>query len=150
MLITERDGDSVDLGFGGEVEPFDAVETEKTPDTLKEAAHARIVEYVSQGKHGHAVDDLAEGFDRRCADAQGRAVRPNEPGKARLDCGIALTQRVILCVADLRSVETIVELVVVGDDLGKPLQLSRGLPLVKRRDRLRPQGALGWSSCSSS
>ena len=61
----------------------------------------------------------------------------NEMGEARLDCGVALAQSIILCVADLRSVETVVELVVIGDDLGKSLQLGSSLALVERGYGLR-------------
>ena len=55
----------------------------------REVAHALVVEYVAERKHRHAVDDLAEGLDRCCADTQGWAVVADEMGKARLDRGVA-------------------------------------------------------------
>ena len=75
------------------------------------------------------MHDLAEGLDRRGADAGGRAVLADQMREARLDRCIALAQRVVLGVGDLRLVLPVVELVVMGDLAGEALELGGGLAL---------------------
>ena len=78
---------------------------------------------------------LAEGLDGGGADALGRAVGAHVLGKARLDRRIALAQRVVVGVGDLRRVLRVVELVVVRDLAREPLELRLCLRLGQLVDR---------------
>ena len=93
-------------------------------------------EGVAEREHRHGVAHLAEGRDRRGADARGRAVGAHERGKARLDGRVALAQRVVVGVGDLRRVLRVVELVVVRDLAREPLELGLRLRLGQLVDGL--------------
>ena len=97
----------------------------------QEAAHAGdeigdvlVGEGVAEREHRHGMAHLAEGLDGRGADALGRAVGAHEVGKARLDRGVALAQRIVVGIGDLRRVLAVVELVVMGDLARQPLELG--------------------------
>src|SRR5262249_60947611 len=59
-------------------------------------------------------------------------------GKARLDRGVALPQRVILSVGNLWLVLPVIGLVVVGDLARQALELGGSLLFAQSVDRLRP------------
>ena len=91
---------------------------------------------------GTAWRTLPNAFDRRRADAPGRAVGPHQLGKARLDRRVALAQGVIVGIGDLGRVLPVVELVVPGD-LAWPAARARLSP----RSRSARQRA--WSTCAA-
>src|SRR5215472_1533021 len=71
----------------------------------------------------------------RGADPSRRAVGANEIGKARLDRLVALTQRVIIGVGNLRRVFLMIELVVMCDLGGERLELGLRLGRGQSLDR---------------
>ena len=141
LLVAERDGQAVDLGLGGEGQLCVRIEPEEAADALDEVAHAFVVEHVAERQHGHAVDDLAEGLDRRRAHFQRRAVVADETRKARLDGVVAGTQGVVLGVRDLRLVLPVVECVVMGDLGRKARKLVCGFRLGQRLRPASPRAA---------
>ena len=76
-------GSAVDLhgGVGGE--------PEEAAHAGDEVGHVLVGEGVAEREHRHGVAHLAEGLDRRGADARGRAVGARKAGKARLDRRVA-------------------------------------------------------------
>jgi hypothetical protein len=73
--------------------------------------------------------DLLEFAGRRDADLARGGILADQFRKARLDRVIALTQRIIFGVGNARRIVLVVALVMLGQNLGEPFQLGRGLLL---------------------
>ena len=109
-----------------------------------EIGHVLVGEGVAEREHRHRMAHLAEGLDGCGADPPRRAVGAHQLGKARLDRRIALAQRVVVGVGDLRRVLGVVELVVVRDLARQPLELGRRLRLGQLVGELSSTGS--WPS----
>ena len=67
---------------------------------------------------------LAEPFGDGRADAAGGAVGAYELGEPRLDRIVAPAQGIIFGVGDFRRILAVIEIVMVADERGEPLQLG--------------------------
>ena len=118
LLIAQRNGQAVDLWLGGEGEALHRLKAEESADALQKIAHALVVEHIAEREHGHGVHDLAEGLDRSGTNADRRAVLADEMREARLDRCVALPQRIVFGVGNLRLILPVIERVVTGDLAG--------------------------------
>ena len=135
VLVAQAGRQAVDLGLGDQGERHVLREVQEAPHALQELAHLGRGHGIVERQHGYAVADLAEVLDRRGADPMRRAVGADQIRKARLDRLIALTQRVILGVGDLRGGVAVVQPVVMRDLRREARELGRRLLAAQPLDR---------------
>ena len=136
VLVAQVGGEAVDLGLDIELDLRLVLAAQEAADAADEVGHVLAVEGVVEREHRVQVLDLGEAGSRLGADARARRIGALQAGEQRLDRAVALDQRVILRVADLRRVLLVIERVVVGDFLGEPLQLGLGLAWTELFGRL--------------
>ncbi len=117
VAIDQRDGETVDLGFGdvaqgGLAEP---VRLEQTAVATVPGQQLVFVAGVGQRKHGLQVTPLRELLERLPADPLGRRVERAQLGIGVLELLQLVQQQVVVGVADLGLVEDIVEVAVAFD-----------------------------------
>ena len=134
-LVAERDRQAVDLRLGREARsrrPCRSSRKRRTRSTNSVTSSSSKA--LSSDSIGTRCRTLPKRLAGLRADAPRRAVGAHELGKARLDRRVAAAQRIVLGIGDLGRILLIVELVVVSDDGGEPLQLVLGLGLTEIGD----------------
>jgi hypothetical protein len=112
VLVPEAHGEPVELGLD---DVGDAVEPETLADPAVELAHAVVIEGVGEREHGQGVHHLAERRGWRAAHALRRRVGADQLRALGLEGGELGHQPIVLGVRNLRVVEHVVAIVVVGD-----------------------------------
>ena len=127
VLVAQRDGEAVDLRFGGDIHRLIFMQIEEAADAAHEVARILLRETVGERQHGYRVAQLAEFLGRTGADAARWRVFSDQIGKARLDRLVALTQGIILGIRDQRRILLVIGSVVLRDLGGKCGQFGGGL-----------------------
>ena len=125
-IVSERDGEPVDLGLRRELDARIGGKTEETAHARYKIDDVVLAEGVAEREHRRGVAHLAEGLHRRRANALGGTVGAHMLGKACLNGSIALAQGIVVGVGDLGRVLGIIEEVVMGDLAREPLELAVG------------------------
>src|SRR6185503_18460787 len=100
LVVTERNGKTVDLGFGGEFKRRVWPKSQQAADTGNEILDLGGGERVVEREHRHAMLDLAEFLQRGCAHLRRRRGSGDEIGEALFDRFEAPAQLVVVAVGD--------------------------------------------------
>ncbi len=124
VAVEQGDRQPVDLRLGDELEArvLDPLAGEVRAHAGDPGAQLLLRARVGQRQHRLQVGDLLQARHRLAADALGRRVGRQQLGVLGLDGAQLVEQRVVGVVADLRIVEDVVAVAVVGED---PAQLLR-------------------------
>src|SRR5215210_201920 len=117
VLVGERDREPVDLRLRdvADLAPGDVEALELALHALRPGAELVLVPRVGEREHRLVVGDLLELVERLAADALRRRVRREQLGMIFFDPSQLAQQVVVVGVGDLRVVEDVVAVVVVGD-----------------------------------
>ena len=116
VLVTQADGEAIELGFEREHRICDV---ETFFDATDEIFDLFVAEGVGQGEHAQFVAHLGEFARRGCANASGRRIRCRQFGMRRLN-GFKLThQLVVIGIRNLRVIKDVVAVVCFLDALAE-------------------------------
>jgi hypothetical protein len=119
VLVGKGDREAVDLRLGrvAELRGGDVHSLQVVGDPVLPTPQLLLVAGVAEREHLLQVLDLLEAVERRRPDPLRRRIRRPQLRVLLLQRPQLVQQRVVLVVADLRVVEDVVEVVVVGEDL---------------------------------
>ena len=123
-LIAQGNGQAIDLGLGHKGHGRVVRKRKKAANALLELPRVTIGKGVFQAQHGAGMGDRLKGAGRGKAHRMGRAVWPDQLGKAALDIRIALAQGVISGVGDGGGVLAMIAAIVLGDFSGEARQFA--------------------------
>ena len=127
VLVGQVDRQSIDLRFGDKRQLRACRQPDKASRAGTELAELFRAHCIVERQHRHAMADFCETALRRATHAVGWRVLADQMRKAGLDRGIALAQRVVGRVGDLRRVLLVVQLVVMRDLPRELREFSRGV-----------------------
>ena len=130
ILIAQRQRQAVNLRLGGVKQWRLRAQPQIFAHPVIEIGDIGQLECVFQAEHPNIVPHLGKAVSQRRTDLLGRAVRPFQFRKTRLNGRIAALQRIILGVGDLGRVFGVIGAVGIRNLQGQPIKL---LPRLNRR-----------------
>ena len=124
VLVAQRDGEAVDLGFGGERHLLRIRQIKKATDAPHEITHILIRKAIGERQHRHRVANLAKRVYRAGTHAPRRRVLADEIRKPCLDRIVALAQGVVLGIRDNGRILLVIGPIVLRDLGGQGRQLG--------------------------
>ena len=129
-FITQRTGQPVDLGLGGERDGRVGRKAQESPYPRDKLDHFLRRERIFQAQHRSRMGNLGERRGRGRTHAERRRIRPHQMRKLRLERRILADERIIIRVRNRRCIAVVIEPVVQRDLLRQPHQPIGGVGLV--------------------